>query len=842
MARGKGVALDPVLLRSARSHLGLTQAELAESAEITTRTVQAAEAGRRVAISSARRLASALGRPYFALVRLSADEIQGRLAAAGCAPLPPPEPWAARERELSELHSHASSRDGGLTVLSGPTGIGKTALARRVVPELLSDFSGGIAWLDCWATTPGQLIARQLELAEALGFRGNLPPADLVPRDAFDQAFRHWFWNRPRLLILDDVADPRLLERLCTAETGTVRALITTTRRSVATRGHCVEVGPLQSVAAADLLAAHIGSERAADDPDGVGRLIELCGRVPRSVHIAGRVLTRERYTTPSAYATRVAATPDEPSGLHHSSHADPSDRDAAFTYAYRQLRDRLPSATWELFGALSVFAQRSFDSRWAAAAHGAPLDRVHTYLADLADFYLVRQEPASRESAPPRFSLDAQAQRAATWARGGASTESAFDRLLKHCNNEAKRLSTLPTDRSALEFQDSAAVWRLCLDWAAEQVFGGTLHELPCAPDSVPRAERIEGALRLLPDTLVNLRSAIHEQMPPDLDRWLLAGLAVARATHDQKAEGRLQRLVNRFVSIARPDLDSIVSWCEAAAQTLADSGLPDESIDALSYLGVITYFIRGVEGSVGVFERAADVASSAGTSPVRRAAVLNSLALTTWLHSNGSNVARADECLQEALDCPLEGHAGQLIRALVTVNRAVIQTYHGWGVGNVDLRSALDDLREFIVHDELGAVRLAAVERVLQGKSADGLRYNDLERRIILLSVPPQVVNRRLLHLRELCYELPRHLSATNGMGFAIGGTFAGTALELEIHDPGLLFPVQPVVRLIVDEGLSEVLTFVEASCGRDHPAYAEVERLGSFRAAPGGAKPEQ
>lgn len=135
--RRRGVTLDAEMLCSRRLELGLTQQDAAQLGQISMRTLQSADRGHRVAVTTARVLARALNLPYHTLVRPSDETIRTSLAESGFTVLPPPSPFVGRESATRQaLAVLGEGRQRAVCVLAGPTGIGKTALARHVARRL----------------------------------------------------------------------------------------------------------------------------------------------------------------------------------------------------------------------------------------------------------------------------------------------------------------------------------------------------------------------------------------------------------------------------------------------------------------------------------------------------------------------------------------------------------------------------------------------------------------------------------------------------------------------------------------------------------------------------------
>ena len=809
--------------------MGFTQAQLAEAAGLTSRTVQTAENGQRVAAASARTLAAALGVPYMALLHATFEEIQLRLAHGGYAPLPPPKPWGRRDAEISQLSGALASGVPACCV-AGSTGLGKTALARKVVAGVAEHFPGGVAWVNAYRATADHVSAWQLELAEILGFRGHLPSPAVVGREAFDHSFLSWFWAKPRLLVLDDVCEPWLLSRFL-SETPVPKLLVTTSHRPIAATPELtpIELGPLEEEAALQLLGEYVGHEAIERESDPARRLVAACHCVPRSLQIAGRVLVRDRYLGLEAYAERIEQSPDEPVGLVGSQAADPSDRDVSFTTAFAQLRERLTPETWKFFGALSVFGSAPFNFEWATGVAREGEQAARHHMSELVAFYLVREEPSPH--AEVRFSLDAQSQRAAEWA-AGEHREALYAAWLQWAVTLSRQLAAGPAQESAERFAVESDTWRVGLDHFANAILAGLDARLPRTPEDVAVADTSccpEGLVEIL----VNLAPALHFRMPPAAQRWLAAGLAVARALGDRRAMGVLYRLVGRWVILHEPDVSGVVSWCQSSARELTAAGEVAPALCQQFFARKISYFVRGPVEAAASFEETVDLARDPRMPSQNRASALNGYGSLLAFSDLEAAEAALDEALAD-LDSS-EPYAGS-VRSIALLNRGTVRATLGKPTDSAELVSAYEHAIDLSGGDDLILLRLAGTAKLLGLTPATPVSLDETVRRFVLLSVPPERALRRLLHLRELYFDLPRALGAphapvvpeSRSKSLAVTGVFVNTPLDFEVGDPGILYPLFTMQDLLAENGLGYALSFIEQLCGRRHPVYQEIDGL--------------
>ena len=178
-------------VRKLRVAAGWTQAELAEQAGISERTVSDLERGLRGAVypATARQLAASLGvssadLPAFLLeargqtegpTELSAEI--GAVPGAHRARVPAPlTRMLGRESELAICLAMIRDPDMRLLTLVGPGGIGKTRLATEVATLVQGDIPGGVYFVDLSAIDDPDLVLAMVASAVGLvGERGRLP-------------------------------------------------------------------------------------------------------------------------------------------------------------------------------------------------------------------------------------------------------------------------------------------------------------------------------------------------------------------------------------------------------------------------------------------------------------------------------------------------------------------------------------------------------------------------------------------------------------------------------------------------------------------------------------------
>ncbi|MDQ6907438.1 MAG: tetratricopeptide repeat protein [Chloroflexota bacterium] len=170
------------LLRHLRLAVGLTQEALAERAQLSVRGIKYLEHdGREPYGDTVRRLAEALGldadtRASFELAARSgaAAAVRNRHRGSDSPGLPrPPYGLIGREVTIAAVRELLGSDAARLVTLTGPGGVGKTALALHVAPELRATFPDGVAFVPLASLVDPSLmlstIADTLGVGQAAG-------------------------------------------------------------------------------------------------------------------------------------------------------------------------------------------------------------------------------------------------------------------------------------------------------------------------------------------------------------------------------------------------------------------------------------------------------------------------------------------------------------------------------------------------------------------------------------------------------------------------------------------------------------------------------------------------
>jgi tetratricopeptide (TPR) repeat protein len=232
---------------------------------------------------------------------MQAGEVHGDIhvhsTTAGNLPIPrqltaPPPRLAGRQDELDRLNRILDGRSGDqplLIALTGPGGVGKTALALRWLHDVVHHFPHGHLQVDLAGfsgTTP-------LDPSDVLGMflRALDIPPERVPARTDEQAalFRSLTAQRALIILLDNAQSAEHIQPLLAGASNSV--VVTTSRNRMwpltEHGAHLLPIEPLTSESALAMLSNTIGPDRVERDRGQANVLVTLCGRMPIALRLA---------------------------------------------------------------------------------------------------------------------------------------------------------------------------------------------------------------------------------------------------------------------------------------------------------------------------------------------------------------------------------------------------------------------------------------------------------------------------------------------------------------------------------------------------------------------------
>jgi DNA-binding SARP family transcriptional activator/tetratricopeptide (TPR) repeat protein len=288
-----------------------------------------------------------------AYARVLADADDGGVPAAPRQLPPEPTGFLGRAGDLAALDRLLAG--GGpvprVVAVHGAGGVGKTALAVRWAHRVADRFPDGQLHLNLRGYGPDEPVDPAVALDVVLRALG-VPPAAVPPSLPERSALlRTGLAGRRVLLLVDNARDAAQVRPLLPG--GASLALVTSRNelrglevRDGAVRRQLPELPTDESVA---LVRSAIGAGRATAEPAAVAELVELCGRLPLALVVAGQRAARFPDAPVAELVGELRAGQDRLDVL-----ADPhdlaSDPRAVFSWSYRAL-DGAAARTFRLLG-----------------------------------------------------------------------------------------------------------------------------------------------------------------------------------------------------------------------------------------------------------------------------------------------------------------------------------------------------------------------------------------------------------------------------------------------------------------------------------------------------------
>ncbi|MEU2447449.1 BTAD domain-containing putative transcriptional regulator [Streptomyces althioticus] len=294
--------------------------------------------------------------------------------------------FSGQRAELARIgtalrEKRAAGAPPGLVTVSGPGGMGKTALAVQAAHRLAPDYPDG----QLFAALAGAR-ARPAEPAAVLGrfLRALGVPATAVPDDPEERAalYRGLLAERRVLVVLDDAYDEDQVAPLMPA--GGSCGVIVTGRVRLGGLGGArrIELREMSEEDGLAMLRAGTGDRLASATGTEPADLVRLCARLPLALRIVGSLLVSRPHWRPADLVARLA---DEQHRLDALRYRDLEVR-ASFELSYEGLRP----AVRRLFRLLGLLEAPDFPLWAAAAAADTGLTEAQDLLDDLVDVHLL--------------------------------------------------------------------------------------------------------------------------------------------------------------------------------------------------------------------------------------------------------------------------------------------------------------------------------------------------------------------------------------------------------------------------------------------------------------------
>ncbi|MFF5970448.1 BTAD domain-containing putative transcriptional regulator [Streptomyces sp. NPDC012769] len=334
-----------------------------------------------------------------------------------------PRGFLGRERELAALDAAVDTAR--VALVTGPAGVGKTALALHWAHRRAARFPDGVLYADLRGFSPDDGLDALDVLREFLPALG-VPPRRIPESPTAAAAlYRSLTEDRALLVVLDNVRGADRARPLLPA--GPRSATVVTSRLRlgglvVTELARPVPLGVLGLDESAALLAAAVGAERVDAEPAAARRLAELCDGLPLALRVTAAQLAARPHWRLADLAAELA---DEQRRLALLSVHGAEDADGpGVPAALRLTVQRLPAEAARLFRQVGVVPGTDLDRHAAAAL----LDRAPAVAAEaldrLCDAHLLTEYAPGRHTAHDLVRL---------YARSLEPDEDALLRLLDH-------------------------------------------------------------------------------------------------------------------------------------------------------------------------------------------------------------------------------------------------------------------------------------------------------------------------------------------------------------------------------------------------------------------------
>lgn len=301
----------------------------------------------------------------------------------------PPRLFTGRATELAELDRTP------LVAVSGPGGVGKTALVLQWAHHHIDRFPDGQLHVDLRGFDPS---GHPTPISEAIrGFLDGLGiDAATLPPEPDSQAarYRSLVSGKRMLILLDNAADLDQVIPLLPGS-GTCTVLITSRRHLTglaALHGaHLLDLNVLPEPDAHELLASHLGPDRAAAEPHAVADLLAVCAGLPLAVRIVAARAQQHPGFPLAALADELRDASGRLDGL------DAGDVRVNLRGVLSWSVHSLDAEAAWLFGLLGIAPGPGISLTAVASLAGQPVERVRAVLRELEHASLVAQHEPGR-------------------------------------------------------------------------------------------------------------------------------------------------------------------------------------------------------------------------------------------------------------------------------------------------------------------------------------------------------------------------------------------------------------------------------------------------------------
>ncbi|MFE0045548.1 tetratricopeptide repeat protein [Streptomyces albireticuli] len=308
--------------------------------------------------------------------------------------LPVPAHFTGRARDLRALDALRAARAGGsapqVAVVSGPAGVGKTALVSRWLSALAPEFPDGQLYADLRGHTPAGPAGPTEALA---GFLRALGAAS-IPGSLAEQAamWRSLTADLRLVVMLDNALSAAQVRTLLPAAPDSL--VVVTSRHRLTGLGvdgagfH--QVGMLDPAAALELFTRGVGGDRVAADRPAAREVVGLCACLPLAVCLAAAQLAARPRRSVAALASALTRGrgPLETLGV---------EGDTAVRTALDESFATLPAGAADAYRRMGLLPVTRYDGPMVGAVCGVPPEEAEDLLELLLEVNLLEETGTSR-------------------------------------------------------------------------------------------------------------------------------------------------------------------------------------------------------------------------------------------------------------------------------------------------------------------------------------------------------------------------------------------------------------------------------------------------------------
>ncbi|GAA2143583.1 BTAD domain-containing putative transcriptional regulator [Kitasatospora kazusensis] len=511
-----------------------------------------------------------------------------------------PRGFYGRTTELGALdRAAAHAQDGAICLVTGPAGVGKTALVLHWAHQHADRFPDGqlFADLGSFSDRPDREVGEVLtEFLLALGVLPQDLPGSVSAGSAL---FRRLTHGRRVLVVLDNVRESDQVRMLLPGGTDSVTLVASRNRLVglvVSDLASPVPLAALPPEEATALLARVLGAARVAAEPQAAREVATLCDGLPLALRIAAAKIASDPRRGIGAMAEQL--------GHAHRRLAQLSAEEISVAAALRLSVEQLPPPAAALFRLLGQHPGPRVDRYAAAALCGTHPDDAAHALDQLAATHLVT------ETDDDWFSLHDLVRLYAQGLSDEAAPE-AFDRLADHYLHVALAAAAAaepggqpccapPADSYRPPLVTGFADPDAALAWFAGERETLAALVARAAPERAWRLALLQWPLVL---------RQVRDGWVPVLDLALRAAVEVG----DEDAESRVRALLGWVLTTERRFPEALVCLAPAPELGARSGSLVGEAIARVN-LAVVQTALGDADGAGAGLSRALELALADG------------------------------------------------------------------------------------------------------------------------------------------------------------------------------------------------------------------------------------